>query len=363
MLSCPYATDSGPGTTLVTKDKATIDVPTDTATKPARFGFLLLPGFPLMSYASAVEPLRAANNLKRQTLYEWVHLTYDGGDLVASNGVRFPPDAKLADAEGLDSLFVCAGGNPSQFDHPPTFSRLRELAHAGVRLGGMSGGSYVLARAHLLDGYRCTIHWEHIPAFVEEFPRLSVERTLFVADRDRITCAGGIAALDMMIELIAQRFGATLSNAVSEWYLHTRTRQGTDSQRMALRERTGVANERLLKPLAAMETHLENPLSREALAEIAGITLRQLERLFAEHLGTTIARRYGEIRLDRAKSLLRQSTLSVAEIAVACGFVSTSHFSKVYKARFGRRPRQEREIGLPMDLPAAFGVSYKGPSD
>jgi transcriptional regulator GlxA family with amidase domain len=343
----------------VIKDKANSSLLDNSAVEPVRFGFLLLPGFPLMSYASAVEPLRAANHLNGHNIYEWVHLSFDGGDLVASNGVCFPADTTLAEATNLDALFVCAGGTPSQFDHSPTFSRLRELAHAGVKLGGMSGGSYILARAHLLDGYRCTIHWEHIPAFLEEFPRLTVERTLFVVDRDRITCAGGIAALDMMIELIAQRCGAPLSTAVSEWYLHTRTRQGTDSQRMALRERTGVANERLLKTLAAMETHLENPLSRAALAQIAGITLRQLERLFVEHLSTTIARRYGEIRLDRARSLLRQSTLSVAEIAVACGFVSTSHFSKVYKARFGLKPRQERETVLPEDLPAGIGVSYK----
>jgi transcriptional regulator GlxA family with amidase domain len=346
----------------VIKDKASAYLPANTASKPVRFGFLLLPGFPLMSYASAVEPLRAANNLKENKLFEWVHLSCDGGEVMASNGVHFPADSSLAEAADLDSLFVCAGGNPSLFDNPPTFSRLRELAHAGVKLGGMSGGSYVLARAHLLDGYRCTIHWEHIPAFIEEFPMLKVERTLFVADRDRITCAGGIAALDMMIELIAQRFGASLAAAVSEWYLHTRTRQGTDSQRMALRERTGVANERLLKTLAAMENHLENPLNRKALADVAGITLRQLERLFVEHLNTTIARRYCEIRLDRARALLRQSTLSIAEIAVACGFVSTSHFSKVYKARFGVRPRQERETGL-TDLPAGTDVSYKETGD
>jgi len=140
-------------------------------------------------------------------------------------------------------------------------------------------------------------HWEHIPAFVEEFPQLKVERTLFVIDRDRITCAGGVAALDMMIELIARTHGAELATAVSEWYLHTRTRSGTESQRMALRERTGVANKRLLKTLAAMEARLENPASRSELAQIAGVTLRQLERLFADHLGTTIAKRYAEIRL------------------------------------------------------------------
>jgi transcriptional regulator GlxA family with amidase domain len=333
------------------------------ADRPARFGFLLLPGFPLMSYASAVEPLRAANHLSGQELYAWANLGHVEGALTASNGLKVPADGLLAGATGFDAIFVCAGGNPSQFDHAPTFAALREQAHHGVKIGGMSAGPYVLARAGLLSGHRCTVHWEHIPAFVEEFPTLKVERTLFVIDRDRITCAGGIAALDMMIELIARAHGADLANAVSEWYLHTRTRMGTDSQRMDLRARTGVANERLLKALAAMELHLENPLSRQMLANIAGITLRQLERLFVVHLNTTIGRRYIEIRLERARTLLRQSSLPIAEVAVACGFVSTSHFSKAYKSRFARKPRMERAFLSFADLPDTPRVSYKETDD
>lgn len=312
-----------------------------------------------MSYASAVEPLRAANQIAGRELYRWFHISMDTNPLSASNGIIFSADAPLSAPPDIDALFVCAGGNPAQFHHPPTFAALRELARRGVSMGGMSGGSYPLARAGLLDGHRCTVHWEHIPAFIEEFPKLKVSRTLFVIDRDRITCAGGMASLDMMIEIIARAHGSDLAHAVSEWYLHTRTRQGTDSQRMALRERTGIANERLLKTLGAMEAHLENPLSRNALAEIAGITLRQLERLFAEHLSTTIGKHYGDIRLERARTLLRQSTLSIAEIAVACGFVSTSHFSKAYRVRFGHKPRQEREKNTLQDLHDAPFVSYK----
>jgi transcriptional regulator GlxA family with amidase domain len=337
----------------VTKKQAKQSVPQKTAEPVVRFGFLLLPGFPLMSYATAVEPLRAANALAGRTLYEWQHLSFDGAPLSASNGISFEADARLSDGVELDGLFVCAGGNPSLFDDAPTFAVLRTLARRGLPIAGMSGGSYVLARAGLLEGYRCTIHWEHIPAFVEEFPRLKVERTLFVIDRDRITCAGGIAALDMMIEVIARAHGRELAAAVSEWYLRTHPREGKDSQRMGLRERVGVANAKLLGTLALMENRLENPISRKELASAAGITVRQLERLFAEHLKTTIGRRYVEVRIGRARALLRQSSLSIAEVAVACGFVSTSHFSRVYKAQFGLSPRDEREISSRMDAPSA----------
>lgn len=312
---------------------------------PRRIGFLLLPGFPLMSYASAVEPLRAADTLSGCPLYRWFHVGCDGSAVAASNGVTITPDLALEAAGTLDALFVCAGGNPATFDHKPTFARLRTLASGGLVLGGMSGGTYVLARAGLLAGRRCAIHWEHIPALIEEFPDLELERTLYVFDRDRITCAGGLAAFDMMIELIGRDHGADLAARVAEWYLHTRSRSGDDAQRLSPRERYGVANARVLKVLALMEERIETPLSRAELAAAAGVTLRQLERLFAAHLGVTLGEHSLAIRLERARALLRQTSLAVAEVAVACGFVATGHFSRVYRVRFGHPPSAERAVG------------------
>ena len=314
-----------------------------TATEqPRRIGFLLLPDFPLMSYASAVEPLRAANILSGKALYRWSHLSVDGAPARASVGLEIIPDLTLDEAQALDGLFVCAGGNPAGFEHKPTFARLRALAAAGVEIGGMSGGAFILARAGLLERRRCTIHWEHIPALVEEFPDLLLERTLYVFDGDRATCAGGLAAFDMMVEVIGRRHGAELSAAVSAWYLRTQSRSGEDAQRAPLRERTRVANAKALKALAMMEERIERPLSRDALASAAGVTVRQLERLFAAHLGQSIASHYLGLRLERARKLLRQTSLPVVEVAFACGFAASGHFSRVYKARFGVAPSAER---------------------
>ncbi|WP_374545703.1 GlxA family transcriptional regulator [Rhodoblastus sp.] len=310
--------------------------------RPRHIGFLLLPDFPLMSYASAVEPLRAANVLAGAPLYRWSNLSVDGEPARASVGVTVAPDLGLGEAGGLDQLFVCAGGNPAAFDHKPTFARLRAAAAAGVAVGGMSGGSYILARAGLLGGRRCTIHWEHIPALIEEFPDVLLERSLYVFDGDRATCAGGLAAFDMMVDLIGRRHGARLAMAVSEWYLRTQARSGEEDQRIALRDRAQVANPRVLKALALMEERLEAPLSREKLAEAAGVTLRQLERLFARHMRKSVAGHYQDLRLDRARKLLRQTSLPVMEVAVACGFIAGGHFSRAYKARFGRSPKAER---------------------
>ena len=321
--------------------------PTPPPETPRRVGFLLLPGFPLMSYASAVEPLRAANVLAGRVLYEWIHLAVDDAPVAASCGVTITPDRPLEAAGDLDLVLVCAGGNPAAFDHAPTFARLRGLATSGVGIGGMSGGTWVLARAGLLAGRRATIHWEHIPALVEEFPDLALERSLWVVDRDRLTCAGGLAAFDMMVELIARRQGGDLALRVCDWYLHTRTRSGDDAQRPSLAERWRTTNPRLLKVLAVMEERLEEPLSREALAEIAGVTVRQLERLFASRLATTLGDAYLALRLDRARRLLRQTGLSVTEVAIACGFAAAGHFARVYRRRFGVTPSADRAAAVP----------------
>jgi transcriptional regulator GlxA family with amidase domain len=307
-----------------------------------RVGFLLVDGFPLMSYASAVEPLRAAVTLSGRPLYAWSHLTVDDRPVAASNGVTIAPDLALAAAGGLDLLLVCAGGNPAGFTDETTFARLRDLAAHGLAIGGISGGAYLLARAGLLHGRRATLHWEHIPALLEEFPDLAIERSLWVFDRDRPTSAGGLAAFDMMVELIGRRHGLDLARRVSEWYLHTRTRSGDDAQRLSLRDRWGTANVRLLQVLAVMEERLEEPVDRDALARLAGVTVRQLERLFRAHLGTTLGDHYLGLRLERARTLLRQTSLSVAEIAVACGFAAPAHFSRVYRARFALSPSAER---------------------
>jgi len=307
-----------------------------------RIGFLLLPDFPLMSYASAIEPLRAANVLAGKALYLWSHFTVDGKPARASVGLEIAPDAALDAARDLDALFVCAGGNPAAFRHKGTFARLRALAATGVEIGGMSGGAFVLARAGLLERRRCTIHWEHIPALLEEFPDLLLERTLYVFDGDRPTCAGGLAAFDMMVDLIGRRHGSQLAMAVSEWFLRTRSRSGEEDQRVSLRERAGVANEKVLRTLALMEERIEQPFSRANLAEAAGVSLRQLERLFSAHLGETVASHYLGLRLDRARKLLRQTSLPIVEVALACGFSASGHFSRRYKARFGHPPTEER---------------------
>ena len=308
-------------------------------------GFLLVDGFSLLSYASAVEPLRAANTLAGKPLYSWSTLTVGDVPTQSSSGLPIASDSAMSGEQDYDTVFVCSAGNPAAFGDKPTLTWLRGLARRGVRLAGVSGGPFVLARAGLLEGHRCTIHWEHVPAFEAAFPALDLRRTLFEIDRDRLTCGGGVAALDMMHALITLDHGPALAGAVSDWFLQTEVRFGGGAQRMSLRERHGTSNAKLLRALELMEGHLDEPPSRAKLAQAAGVSLRQLERLFAAHLGTSVEKHGLQLRLEHAHLLLAQTTLSILEISVACGFASASHFSRRYKARYGINPSAERKAG------------------
>lgn len=312
---------------------------------PRPMGFLLVEGFSLLSYAAAVEPLRAANTLAGRQLYRWVNLTLADAGIHASSGLAVAPDQPIGQNTAFDTVFVCIAGNPSTFQHAPTLHWLRHLARQGVRLAGVSGGPFVLARAGLLQGHRCTVHWEHVPAFEAAFPGLDLRRTLFEIDRDRLTCGGGVAALDMMHALITLDHGPALAGAVSDWFLQTQIRFGEGAQRPSLRERHGTGNAKLLRAIAIIERHLDEPPGRAALAAGAGISLRQLERLFAGELGTTIDRYALRLRLDHARLLLAQTSLSITEIGVACGFASASHFSRSYRAQFKASPSAQRQAG------------------
>ena len=299
-------------------------------------GFLLLPRFALMSYAAATEPLRAANLLSGVPLYRVGAFSADGAPVSASNGLPVPCAA--LPAPDLHTLFVCAGGGPDDWHAPALLAQLRQLARRGVRLGGISGGAYLLAAAGLLAGRDFTIHWEHAPALAEAFPDLAPRPARFVLDGDRITCGGGIAPLDMMHALIAERMGAGFARRVSDWFLHTEVSEPGAPQRASAAERYGTHHPALLAALETMEATLETPLPRTAVAQTAGVSVRHLDRLFAAELGTTWQAVYLRLRLAQAARLLDQSPLSLAQIGFATGFSSPSHFSRAFRAAYGSPP-------------------------
>lgn len=313
----------------------------DTA-PPITLGLLLIEGFSLMSYAAIIEPFRAANVLAGHALYRWRHISVDGGPVRASNGATIIADGRAGAAIDCTTLFVFAAGDPTRFADAATFAWLRRLAAGQVTLAGVSGAPYLLARAGLLDGYRATIHWDHRPGFIEAFPMVAVDTGLFVIDRRRVTCAGGSAGLDLAVALIERDHGDALAQRVSEWFIRTEQRSADRPQRMSLRERYGITDDRLLKVIVQIESALEEPLSRRDLAAMAGLSVRQLERLFVMHLGQTIGQVYLGIRFDQAGVLLTRTSLPITAIALACGFRSSSSFSRAFARRTGASPSHYR---------------------
>jgi transcriptional regulator GlxA family with amidase domain len=244
----------------------------------------------------------------------------------------------------MDAVVVCSGVEVKRIDHRALLAVLRRLTKSGAAAGAVCTGAYVQAKAGLLDGYRSTIHWENRPGMQLDFPDLEIGEDLFEIDRDRFTSAGGTSALDMMLAMIASQHGADLASAVAELVLHSPIRHHSEHQRMSLPARIGARHPKLVGIIEQMEGNLEEPLSPSLLAKQAGLSTRQLERLFRRYLDRSPKRYYLELRLKKARSLLLQTDLSVINVALACGFSSPSHFSKCYRAYYGRTPYRERGV-------------------
>jgi len=310
--------------------------------KTQQIGFFLVPEFSMIAFASAVEPLRLANRVSEDTLYTGSTYSLDGQPVTASNGIPVIVDGALTDAEKLDIAFVCSGVHAHKYCDKGLLTRLRRMASHGTDIGALCTGTHILAKAGLLEDSRCTIHWENLTAFTEEFPDIDVTSELFEIDRNRYTCAGGTAAVDLMLNLIALHVGSNVAATIADEMIHHRIRDGHEAQRMELRSRLGVAHPKLLAVIQLMEENLEETLSCAELATSVGLSTRQLERLFRKYLNSAPTRYYVELRLKRARFLLRQTSLPILSVALAAGFVSASHFSKCYREYFRHTPSEER---------------------
>ncbi|RCV88413.1 GlxA family transcriptional regulator [Billgrantia montanilacus] len=309
---------------------------------PETLGFLLLPRFSMMAFFSAVEPLRIANRIAAQPLFDWTLLSEDGQPVTASNGMTLLADCAIADVHQLPSLAVCSGFGPEQTLSRPLMAWLHRLNQANCVLGGLDTGGFLLAEAGLLEGERVTLHWESLPAFQERFPSIETSDELFELGERRFSCAGGAAAMDMALEVIARRHGSGLAIDVSEQLIHERIRTRSDQQRMSLARRLGIHNRRLVEAISLMERHQELSLPLSEVAHRSGLSLRQLQRLFEQNLGTSPREWYRHLRLERAWHLLIESDMEVMSVGLACGFASGSSFSRAFRTRYGLSPREVR---------------------
>jgi transcriptional regulator GlxA family with amidase domain len=252
-----------------------------------RFGFLTVPRYSMIALTSAVEPLRMANRLCNEDVYAWSIVSLDGVPVAASNGLALSPTVSLDAMGPVDVVFVCGGVDVQRAVSRELLAALRRLARERVALGSLCTGGYALAKAGLLDKYRAAIHWENMSALREEFPRIDFTEQIFAIDRDRYTCSGGIAPLDLMLNLIQDDLGRDIAPLISEQFILDRIRNDRD-----------------------------------------------LDRAPTKY--------YLELRLGRARELLLQTSMSIMDITTACGFRSPPHFSKCYRLAFGYPPSAER---------------------
>jgi transcriptional regulator GlxA family with amidase domain len=307
-----------------------------------RICFYLVPNFSLLAFSSALEALRMANYNSGQKLYHWCLVSSDGEDVTSSSGISFPVTHGAQTREKYDALFVCSGLNVHLIQDEAGANWFRQLDKQGAVLGAICTGTYLLARAELLNEYRCTLHWENLAAAREEFPQLVISAELFEIDRKRYTCAGGTAPLDMMLSEIRARHGAALATRISEQFMCERIRDQNDRQRVPLTQRIGASQPKLAEAVSLMEANIEEPMTLDELSHHVGLSRRQLERLFQRYLQCVPTRYYLELRLERARQLLLQSSMPIVDIALACGFISAPHFSKCYRDTFSLPPRDER---------------------
>ncbi len=310
---------------------------------PTRVTFLLIEQFSMLSVASALEPLRQANRLLGYEAYAWTLISHDGEPLPASNGMTIAAQGPLDRDLKTDFLFVCAGLDAD----PPYRNRLnaglQQIARSGAILGSLSAGTFILARAGLLKGYESTIHWEFQPAFQEEFPELKSSPGVYVIDRDRWTGSGGITGMDMMLCLIERDHGESLSRSVGNQFQIDQIRNATVHQRPGHLERLETLPEPVQRVVNLMLSNIEEPTRMDELAELAGLNLRRMERLFKAHLGAAPAQFYRQLRLEKARDLLLHTNLPTLEVACLTGFSSSSHFAMAYQRQFEMRPSETRK--------------------
>ncbi len=308
-----------------------------------RYAFLLIPGYSQLGFACALEALSLANlHPSGQRFYDWRLIGETGDPVPAYNGVTTAVDSALTDLDRSETLVVCAGNEAARGSTRPVLNWLRRETRKGMDFGALSSGTYTLALAGLLSGKRVTTHWEYRDALIELLPDVIIESSLFSVDGRVFTTAGGAASMDMMLDRIRAEFGTDLATWVADQMVYTDPRAATHGQRLSRRTRPGMAHGKLGIALQIMENNLEDPLRPEEIAQVIELSTRQLERLFAKHLGVSPKRHYLQLRLEKARGLLRQTSMSVTDICVACGFRSLSHFSKSYRGTFGQSPGQEK---------------------
>ncbi|WP_119462836.1 GlxA family transcriptional regulator [Rhodospirillaceae bacterium SYSU D60014] len=303
---------------------------------------LVLPDASMLSLASTMEPLRAANRASGRTLYRYRLLSPDGRAVMTSGQLPIPVEAVFDPDDIRDTLIVVAAFNIFRHSTPALMAGLRRVARRGVPIGGVEAGAWVIALAGLLNGCRATTHWEDLEEFAARFPDVDVRPDRFVIDGARFTTGGASPALELMLNLIRARQGYALALDVASIFIYDQSRAPEDPQPIVSVGRLDWNEPRVAKAIRIMEARIEQPLPIPAIAKRSGVSARTMEILFLQTVGMAPRDYYLAMRLNAGRRLILDGRKSMTEIAATVGFGSASAFARAFRNRFGESPRETR---------------------
>ncbi|MFN3662503.1 GlxA family transcriptional regulator [Yoonia sp.] len=313
---------------------------TPAADRSLDIAVLVLPRASILEVASVLDPLRNANRHLGEEGFRWRIVSPSGADVALTCGIALPAIGPLHAAVGADALIVVAGYNQSEVATRPLIADLRRLAGRFRAVGAVDAGPWVLARAGLLDGHRATVHWEDLEDFASAHRAIDVVPDRFVISRNRFTAGGAAPAADLMLHLIGARYGAALAGQVAASFQYEPQFDGSRPQRPGLLPVVGDA--RLVGALAMMNAHLEDVLPLAVIARAQGLGLRRMEQVFRDALGKGPGAAYLDLRLQMARRMVSDTDHSLRDIALRCGFVDPTSFSRAFRRRFGSAPSRIR---------------------
>ncbi|MGP6089582.1 GlxA family transcriptional regulator [Antarctobacter jejuensis] len=305
------------------------------------FVFVIEPSFTMQAFSSAIEVLRLARKFGEGARFSYSVASLHDGPVPASNGIEVLPNRAPDDLPRGATVVVVAGAGVETRPNPELLARLRRWSREGHPVWAIASGVVRLAQAGLADGGTVAPHWEDIPYLREHHPRVEVATSLFVLNAKHPTCAGGGASADLMLNYIANAGLGDLVDEITSRLMIDGVRDGRMKQALPAEMRYATSNRACFAAIRLMEANLFDPLPLTELARRAGVSQRQLERVFKTDFGKTPKAVYSELRLAEARQEILAGHRSILDIALDYGF-EPAKFSKTYRRIFGVLPSKDR---------------------
>lgn len=329
-----------------------------------KVGFLLFSGFPMSCLTSAIEPLRAANDITGTQTFSWTLISEDGQPVQSSAEIPFQANCALAHAPDVDMLFLMSSPSGAFANAKPSNGHLRKIARHGAIVGAVSGGIFPLARAGLLDGHSCSAHWCYSAAFSEAFPHLDLSDSLIQMDKRRYTASGAGAIFDLMLHVIEDTLGATLMTEVACWFQHPVIRSEGVRQKTPAFACDSTADGLppiVSKAVELFDKNLAYPLPMSEVADQLGVSARHLERSFKATMGESPGKHYRDLRMRAARQMVLYSNDPISRIAHAVGYETSANMIRNYRRCFGISPQEDRRNTNPFRVKGEDGETPQTP--